>query len=82
MNQGCQIGIPKNPDIFGSSRKSSLGAAEEPKRFTRRARNSASLKSGGVVAELSMKKSVDSSKNHFLSIAYHDLDSVQWGGGW
>ena len=51
QNQGCPIGIPKNPEISGSSRKSSLGAAEEvhsaPKRFTRRARNAASLKSGG-----------------------------------
>ena len=29
MKQGCPIGIPKNPDISGSNRKSSLGAAEE-----------------------------------------------------
>ena len=27
--QGCPIGIPKNPEISGSSGKSSLGAAEE-----------------------------------------------------
>ena len=27
--QGCPIGIPKNPEISGSSLKSSLGAAEE-----------------------------------------------------
>ena len=27
--QGCPIGIPKNPEISGSSRKSSLGAAGE-----------------------------------------------------
>ena len=29
MYQGCPIGILKNPEISGSSRKSSLGAAEE-----------------------------------------------------
>ena len=28
-HQGCPIGIPKNPEIPGSSRKSSLSAAEE-----------------------------------------------------
>ena len=45
--QGCPIGIPKNPEISGSSRNRSFGTAEEV----------------GVVAELSTKKSVDSSKN-------------------
>ena len=42
----------------------------QPKRLTRRARNTASLKSvgGGVVGELSTKKSVDSSKNRFFSV--------------
>ena len=29
LHQGCPIGIPKNPEISGSRRKSLLGAAEE-----------------------------------------------------
>ena len=48
----------------------------QPNRFTRRARNIASLKSGrggGVVAELNTKKSVDSSKNRFFSVVYRGL---------
>ena len=50
----------------------------QPKRFTRRARNTASLKSGGgVVAELSTKKSVDSSKNRFFSVEYRNLENIR-----
>ena len=55
----------------------------QPKRFTRRARKTASLTSGGgggVIAELSTKKSVHSSKNRFLP--YNTaISKVQWGGG-
>ena len=40
--------------------------SEQPKGFTRHARNTASLKSGGYSAELSTKKSVDSAINHFF----------------
>ena len=52
----------------------------QPKRwFTRRARSTASLKSGGggVVAELSTKKSVDSSKNWLFSVEYRDLEIIR-----
>ena len=56
------------PGLLTRNSEKSLGAAEEG--FTRRARNrpTASLKSGGggVVAELSTKKSVDSSTNRFF----------------
>ena len=59
----------------------------QPKRFTRRARGTASLKSGGgggggvVVTELSTTKSVDSSKNLFSPLESHDLQSAMGGGG-
>ena len=100
MKQGCPIGIPKNPDISGSNRKSSLGAAEEVhsarakypetkvggggvggscpstkkiRRFVKETvlffveyRDLESAMGGGVVAETSKKKSVDSAINHFF----------------
>ena len=69
QHQGCPIGIPKNPDISGSSRKNLLGAAEEG--HSARARYRESSRGRGVVAELSTKKSVDSSKNR--SVEYRDL---------
>ena len=51
----------------------------QPKRVT--LRNTASLKWGGVVADLSTKKSVDSSKNRFFLRRNTALSKVQWGGG-
>ena len=66
--QGCPIGIPKNPEISGSSRKSSFGAAEkvDSARATYASLKSEGGGGGGVVAELSTNKSVDSSKNRFF----------------
>ena len=56
--QGCPIGIAKNPEISGSSRKSSpLGA-----RKMLRVSKVQWVGGGGVVAEPSKAKSVDSSK--------------------
>ena len=53
----------------------------QPKRFTRRARNPASLTwGGGVVAELSTKKYVDSSKNRFFCVEYRNHESAMGGG--
>ena len=62
--QGCPIGIPKNPEISGSSRKSLLGAAEGVHEARAKYRES-KVGRGGVVAEPSKKKSVDSAINHF-----------------
>ena len=56
QSQGCPIGIPKNPEISCSSRKSSLGAAQEV--HSARAKYRESRVGGGVglVTELSTKK--------------------------
>ena len=56
MKPGCPIGIAKNPDISGSNRKSSLGAAEEV--HSARAKYPESKVGGGgvVETELSTKK--------------------------
>ena len=58
MKQGCPIGIPKNPDISGSNRKSSLDVAEEV--HSARAKYPESKVGGGggwvVVAELTTKQ--------------------------
>ena len=56
----------------------------QPKRFTRRARDTAILNSkvgGGVVAELSTKKSVDSSKKSFFPRTTPRSRKCNGGGG-
>ena len=60
----AQSEFSKNPEISDSSRKSSLGAAEEV--HSAGAKYRESKVRGGVVAELSTKKSVDSSKYIFF----------------
>ena len=78
MFQGCPIGIAKNPEISGCSRK----------KFTRSARNPTSLESamcrgggGVVVAEPSKTKSVDSSTNHVFVRKNPRVSRGQWGQG-
>ena len=72
--QGCPIGNPKNPEISGSSRKISLGTAEEV--HSARA-STASLTSGGGEgsSRTQYEKSLDSSRNCvFFSVEYRDLE--------
>ena len=78
LSQGCPIGIPKNPEVSGSSRKSSFGAREIP-----RVSKVQWGRGVGVVAEPSKEKSVDSPKNHFLvrRICLPRVSKVQWGWG-
>ena len=82
MKQGCPIGIPKNPDISGSNRKSSLGAAEEV--HSARAKYPETKVGGGgwvVVAEPSTKKIRRFVKEIVLFfVEYRDLESAMGGG--
>ena len=66
---------PKNPEISGCSRKWLLGVAEEV--HSARAKYRESKFGGGVVAELSTKKAVDSSKNLFFPVEYRDLEKIR-----
>ena len=79
MKQGCPIGIPKNPDISGSNRKSSLGAAEEVHSARAKKPESKVGEGGGwvVVAELSTKKIRRFVKKIVVFfVEYRDLESA------
>ena len=68
--QGCLIGIPKNPKISGSSRKSPLGAREMPRVSSRGGE--------GVVAKPSKTKSLSLSDGYRES---RKCNGVGGGGG-
>ena len=70
--QGCPIGFPKNPEISGSSRKSSLGTAEEVHSARAKYRES-KVGGGGGSSRTQYEKTRRFVQKSFFSVEYRDL---------